>query len=256
MDTELSVRHNNNVSRAEADRDVFSDTVAGLDLNIAHSMMLTAHSGLQLRGGLSLSQFARFDALSHLDLQAGMLYRVQPVKAYTAPWFDVALGWQRQAFQNSTIREGDLLSLDLGVGQRLTDRLRLRAGYGWERRFADDNVVFEWHRRTARMSADFKISTALTLYGLVSRTNGDQVFTATPAPVFRQAAKAIVDDPVFGTRRAYRLGAQADVLELGGSYSMNASHTLDAGLRHFEIEADGNHSYKSTEIRASWLYRF
>jgi hypothetical protein len=256
VDAELSVRHDNNVSRAESGQDVFSDTAAGLDLNIAHSMMLTAHSGLQLHGGLHLTQFARFEDLNHVGLQAGVLYRIQPVKAYTAPWFDVSANWQRQTFQNSDIREGDLLSLELGAGQRLTDRLRLRAGYGWERRFADDNEVFEWRRRTARIGADFKISTALTLYGTVSRTRGDQVFTATPAPAFLTAAKDIVDDPVFGARRAYRLGAQADLLELGGSYSLNSSHTLDVGLRRFNIEADAGHSYEGTEVRASWLYRF
>ncbi len=256
VDIEFSARHDNNASRAESGKDVFSDATVGLDLNIVHSMMLTAHSGLQLHGALHLMQFARFEDLNHVDLQAGMLYRIQPVKAYTAPWFDVSLGWQRQAFQNSDIREGDLLSLDLGAGQRLTDRLRLRAGYGWERRFADDNEVFEWRRRTARVSADFKLSTALTLYAMASRTHGDQVFTATPAPAFLAVAKAIVDDPVFGERRAYRLGAQADLLELGGSYSFNSSHTLDLGLRRFNIEAEAGHSYDGTELRASWLYRF
>lgn len=256
FDAEFSLRHDNNISRAEDGRDKFSDDAAGLDLTLTRSLMLAENSGLQLRGGLHLNQFARFDQLSRLAVEAGVLYRIQPVKAYTAPWFEAALGWQREEFQNSDIREGDLLTLDFGVGKRFTDRLRVRAGYGWERRFADDNEVFAWRRRNARISTDFKVSPVLTLYGAATRSSGDQVFTATPAPAFRNAAKAIVNDPVFGARRAYRLGAQADLVDLGGSFSLNANNTLDVGVRRFDIEAEGGHSYEGTEVRASWLYRF
>lgn len=256
FDVELSWRHDNNISRAEDGRDKFSDDAAGLDLTLTRSLMLTENSGLQLRGGLHLNQFARFENLSRLAVEAGVLYRIQPVKAYTAPWFEAALGWQREEFQNSDIREGDLLTLDFGVGKRFTDRLRMRAGYGWERRFADNNAVFEWQRRNARIGTDFRLSPVFTLYGAVTWSRGDQVFTATPAPAFRNAAKAVVDDPAFGARRAYRLGAEADVLELGGSFSLNSSHTLDVGLRRFEIESEGGHAYDGFEARASWLYRF
>ncbi len=256
MDAELSLRHDNNVSRAENGRDVVSDDVAGLDLTLRRNFMLGEHSGVQLRGGVRFAQFARFDELSHLDFNLAALYRIQPVKTYTAPWFEAALGAERQEYRDSDIREGDKLNLDLVVGKRFTDRLRLRAGYGWERRFADAGEVFAWRRRTAHVAADFRVSPRLTLYGEASRSLGDQVFTATPALAFRNAAKAIADDPVFGARRAYRLGAQANLVELGGSFNINANNTLDVGMRRFEIEADGGHNYDGMEVRASWLYRF
>lgn len=256
LDAELSLRHDNNVSRAEAARDQFSDNVAGLDLALTRSMMLTEHSGVQLRGGLHVREFARFDDLSHASVDASALYRIQPVKAYTAPWFEAAVGWERFQFREGELRDGNQWTLDVGVGKRLTDKLKVRAGYGWESRDADEHAVFEWQRRTLRLSADFRVSPAFTVYGMASRTQGDQVFTATPAPAFRNAAKAIADDTVFGARRAYRLGAESDVLELGGSYQFNSQHTLDIGMRRFDIEADGNHQYQGTELRASWLYRF
>lgn len=256
VDAEFSLRHDNNISRAEASRDQFSDKVAGLDLAASRSLMLTEHSGLQLRVGAHLREFARFDDLSHVSMDIGALYRIQPVKSYTAPWFEVAAGWERFRFQGSDFRDGDQWSLDLGVGKRITDKLKVRAGYGWEYRNAEEREVFEWHRRTLRLSADFRVTPALTLYGAAIRTAGDQVFTATPAPAFRSAAKAIVDDPTFGARRAYRLGAEADVLELGWSYQLNPSQTLDVGVRRFDIEADGDHRYGGAELRASWLYRF
>lgn len=43
---------------------------------------------------------------------------------------------------------------------------------------------------------------------------------------------------------------------MGGSYQFNSQQTLDIGMRRLDIEADGNHQYQGTELRASWLYRF
>jgi hypothetical protein len=256
VDAELSLRRDNNVSRAEASADIQPDTIAGLDVNASRSMMLNANSGLLWRGGLKLAEYSRFDDLSHLDLSVGATYRIQPVAAYTAPWFELGVGAERQQFMGSSIRDGNVLTLDLGMGKRFTDRLRGRVGAGWERRYADDNEVFDWQRLKMQVTADFKLTPAVVVYGNASRAYGDQVFTATPAPAFRTAAKAIVDDTAFGARRAYRLNAVADVLELGGSFSLNSHNTLDVGYRYFQIDADGGHSYDGSEIRASWLYRF
>ncbi len=256
VDAEFSVRRDDNVSRAESSADIQADTIAGLDVNASRSMMLDANSGVLWRGGLKLAEYRRFDDLSHLDASAGATYRIQPVAAYTAPWFELGVGVERQQFMGSNIRDGNVLTLDLGMGKRFTDRLRGRVGAGWERRYADDNEVFDWQRLKIQVTADFKLTPALVIYGNATRAYGDQVFTATPAPAFRAAAKAIVDDPAFGARRAYRLNAAADVLELGGSFSVNSRNTLDVGCRYFRIDADGDHHYDGSEIRASWLYRF
>lgn len=256
VDAELSLRYDNNVSRAESAADIQSDTIHALDLSASRSMLLGPNSGVLWRGGLRYAEFNRFDDLSHLDFGVSAVYRIQPVVAYTAPWFEIGAGVERQGFMGSDIRDGNLLTLDMGVGQRVTDRLRGRVGAGWERRYADDNEVFDWMRLKMLATLDFKLTPAVTAYAHASRAYGDQVFTATPAPAFRDAAKAIINDPAFGARRAYRLNAVADVVELGGSFSVNASNTLDVGYRYFQIDAEGNHRYGGSEIRASWLCRF
>jgi hypothetical protein len=156
----------------------------------------------------------------------------------------------------SDIRDGNVLALDVGLGQRVTDKLRVRGAAGWERRYADDNQVFDWRRLKVFAAADFKLSPDTTLYTNLSRAYGNQVFSATPAPAFLTVAKAVMDDDAFGARRAYRLNAVADVLELGGSFSLNPTSTLDIGLRYFQIEASGDHTYDGVDLRMSWLYRF
>ncbi|MFM9912135.1 MAG: hypothetical protein ACKVN9_01195 [Methylophilaceae bacterium] len=256
VDAELSLMHDSNVSRAEASSDIKSDNILALDLSASRSFILSANSGVLLRANAELAEFQHFDDISHVDFGVSALYRIQPVVAYTAPWLEAGIGLQRQNFMGSDIRDGNLLMLDIGIGKRFTDKLRVHGGIGWERRYADDNAVFEWHRLQASASADFKFSPTITLYTKLSRAYGDQVFTATPAPAFLNAAKAIINDPAFGARRAYRLNAVATVLELGSSFNLNPNNTLDVGLRYFQIDADGSHSYDGAELRMSWLYRF
>lgn len=255
VDAEFSLKHDSNVSRAEADDDIKSDNIATLDLNASNSFMLSQNSGVLLRAEVGLNEFQHFDGISHVDFGVSALYRTQPAIAYTAPWFEAGVSVLRQNFMGSDIRDGNLLTFDVGAGKRVTDKLRVHGNIGWERCYADDNDVFDWQRLKIIVAADFKFSPTITLYTNLSRAYGDQVFTATPAPAFFSVAKAIVNDSAFGARRAYRLGALADVVELGSSFSLNPNNTLDVGLRYFQIDAESSHTYDGAEIRISWLYR-
>lgn len=256
VDAELAYRHDDNLSRAESGRDTFSDNAADLGLTLTWSQLLTPNSGLRLSGGLRLTEQARYEELSHVNVTVGLRYRIQPVAGYTAPWIELGTAVETMHHRDSNIRDGKLWTADVILGKRFTDRIGGRIGLGWEQRTAAEGEVFEWQRRHLSAAVDYRIGLDSTLYANLSRDFGDQVFTATPAPAFRVAAKAIEDDPVFGARRAYRLGAVASTLELGMSTPFNANNVLDIGLRHFRADADGGHSYDDTELRASWLYRF
>lgn len=256
VDLELSAWHDDNLSRAESGRDIFSDNVFDLGVTVTHSVMLTPNSGLRLKGGLNLTEHAEYTELNRLSANIGASYRFQPVAGYTEPWIELGATLERESYRDSDIRDGRLLAAEAIVGKRFTDRIGGRAGIGWERRWADDAQVFEWQRHRIFAMADYKLGLESTLYASLSRDFGDQVFTATPNPDFGDYAKAIANDPVFGARRAYRLGAVSDTLELGVSMPLNPSNTLDVGLRRFRADADGDHIYDDTVLRASWLYRF
>jgi hypothetical protein len=256
VDLELAASHDDNLSRAEAERDRFSDNLLDLGLTASRTLMLTPSSGLRLRGGLRLEGHARFTDLDSLTADLGASYRIQPVAGYTAPWIELGVALQRQAYRDSDIRDGGLLAVEAIVGKRFTDRIGGRLGIGREWRRADDAEVFEWQRNRIFAMVDYKLGLASTLYASLSRDFGDQVFTATPTWSYWEYAKAIAPDPVFGQRRAYRIGAISDSLAFGLSLPMNAFSTLDVGLNYFHSDADGGHSYNDTQLRASWLYRF
>lgn len=256
VDLELSAWHDDNLSRGESGRDIFSDNVLDIAPTFTHSILLTPNSGLRFRGGLHLAEHAKYTDLNLVAANIGASYRIQPVAGYTSPWIELGARLERESYRDSDIRDGEFLVAEAIVGKRFTDRIGGRAGFGWERRWADDTQVFEWQRHRIFAIADYKLGLETTLYASLSRDFGDQVFTATPNPDFREYAKAIANDPVFGARRAYRLGAISDALELGFSMPLNSSNTLDVGVRRFRADADGGHTYDDTVLRASWLYRF
>lgn len=256
IDLDLSARHDNNLSRGESGHDSFSDDVLDIAPTLTHSILLTPNSGVRFRGGLRLAERAKYTELNLVAANIGASYRIQPVAGYSAPWIELGARLERESYRDSDIRSGGLLLAEAIVGKRFTDRIGGRAGFGWERRWADDMQVFEWHRHRIFAMADYKLGLETTLYASLSRDFGDQVFTATPNPNFLKYAKAVANDPVFGARRAYRLDAISAALELGVSMPLNSSNTLDVGVRRFHADADGGHTYDDTVLRASWLYRF
>lgn len=256
IDLELSAWYDDNLSRAESGHDIFSDNLFDMGLKLTHSIVLTPNSGLRFRGGLRLAEHAEYTELNLISANIGASYRIQPVAGYTAPWIELGATLEGLSFRDSDIRDGRLLVTEAIVGKRFTDRIGGRAGIGWEKRWADDTQVFEWQHHRIFAMADYKLGLETTLYASLSRDFGDQVFTATPNLDFSEHAKAIANDPVFGARRAYRLGAISDALEMGVSMPLNSSNTLDVGVRRFHANADGDHTYDDTVLRASWLYRF
>ncbi|MDO8465027.1 MAG: hypothetical protein Q7S46_07225 [Gallionella sp.] len=256
IDAELAASHDNNLARAESAHDIFGDNLLDLGLTATHSMLITPNSGLRFRGGLHMVEHARYTDLNMVSANAGISYRIQPAPGYTAPWIELGAMLERYSFHNSAIRDGRLLAMEAIAGKRLTDRIGARIGISHEQRRADNTNVFEWQRRRMYVMADYKLNLNSTLYASLSRDFGDQVFTTTPDLELREYSKAIAIDPVFGARRAYRMEAIANALELGISTPLNSSSTLDIGLRRFHADAIGGHSYDNTGLRASWLYRF
>lgn len=256
IDVELAASHDSNLARAESSSDRFSDQMLDVGLSATRSMLLTPNSGLRFKGGLRLSEHAKYTGLNLASVNLGINYRIQPVAGYTAPWIELGAMLERQFFNNSAIRDGGLLAMEAIVGQRFTDRIGARIGIGHEQRRANNTNVFEWQNRRMHVMADYKLGLNSMLYASLSRDFGDQVFTTTPNLELRGYSKAIALDPIFGARRAYRMDAVSDVLELGVSKPLNSSNTLDFGLRRFHANATGGHRYDDTGLHASWLYRF
>jgi len=255
VDVELSASRDDNVSRAESAADIKSDNIVGLGINIQHTWLLTPASGILLRSHVKFDQYQHYDDLSHITANAGMDYRFQPMPGYAAPVFDIGATLERYAYSNSDIRDGTALQLDAEVSSHITDRIKLQGGVGTEKRWAGQGEIYTWQRDRIFAGAHYQFSPKATLYANVSRSDGDQVFNSSPNPALLSESKAVTGDLVFGTSRAYRVDATADVFELGDSIAISGNTTLDIGLQHFNISTSGD-EYDGTELRVSLLYRF
>lgn len=256
VDAELSATHDSNVSRAASSADIKSDNILTAGVTARQAYMLSPFSGVLLRGGVQLAEFAHYDELSQFAVNGSVMYRFQPVVGYSTPVFDVEATLERLMFRDSDIRDGTTLQTSISASSRITDRIRLRGGAGLERRWADDGDVYQWLRDKLFVAVDYRLTDRATVYLNLARVDGDQVFTSSPALTFLNAAKAVADDPVFGARRAYRLGARADQLEVGLSIPLAADQTLDIGASYSDIDAESGKRYQDSQLRASWLYRF
>jgi hypothetical protein len=255
VDVELSASRDDNVSRAESAADIKSDNIVGLGINLQNAWLLTPFSGILLRGHVEFDQYQHYDDLSHITANAGVDYRFQPVVGYSAPVFDIGTTLVRHAYNNSDIRNGTELQTDAAVSSRITDRIKLQAGLGLEKRWADEGEIYTWQRDRIYVGGNYKYSPRATLYTNISRSDGDQVFTSAPDPALFVESKAVANDPVFGARRAYRVDATAYVFELGDSIEISSDTSLDIGLQHYDISTSDD-DYKGTVLRVSWLYRF
>lgn len=256
LDTDVSLLYDNNVSLAEANRDIFSDEILAFNIIASQSFMLNTHSNLSVKAKLARNQFARFDDLSNTVLALGARYRIQPVISFYQPWLELGINAEKLLFDDSDIRNGALFNLNIVAHKRFTERLKANLGMGFEKRIADTGDTFKWQRDSLFLGGQYKYSEQATLLAGYSYIKGDQVFVATTSPAFRIGANAIVDDSVFGQRRAYRLDAYANTLNTSFNYRINSNNSLNTGLQYAKINAEGNHQYDATQVNISLLHRF
>jgi hypothetical protein len=256
LDADVTFQHDNNVSLAESNRDIFSDEIVSLNLIASKSIMLNPHSNLSLKAKLAHHQFLRFNDLSNTGFALGARYRVQPVIGFYQPWLELGFNAEKLAFDDSDIRDGAIFNANVSAHKRLSEQLKAHIGLGIEHRVADSGDTFEWQRHNLFLGAQYQWSEAATIIANYSYLKGDQVFVATASPAFLNIANSIADDPVFGKRRAYRLDAYANKLNTRFNYRINPNNTLDAGLQYAKIEAEGSHQYDATQVHISWLHRF
>ncbi len=256
LDTNLTLQHTSNVGLAEGSKDIFSDNVVSVSTLLSQDYRPNPLSSLKLKAKVQHDEFARFNDLSHTIVGLGAQYKIQPVIGYYQPWMSLGLSAEQHFFRNSDIREGSLYVLDMSLHKRLGEQLVSQVGLAYERRFADENDVFEWVRNRVFIAGQYQWQSDLSLQARYQYQRGDQVFVATKSPTFKNVAEAIADDATFGARRAYRLNAHANDVSLGLIYKYDSFNKLVVELQYAKIGATGNHQYDVTQTFLSWLHRF
>ncbi len=257
--------HDTNVNRAALGKEERSDDSVSIEAYAARSFLLSARSGIVIRGAIRATEFFDFRDLSSLGVSGRASYRFQPSPGFTSPWIELAGQLDGFKYRDSDIRDGYAASTSASIGKYFTDRIRMEAGAGFEQRGGGDGGVYDLSNRRIWTALDYKLTAKTTVYGSATWMDGEQVFTlfntAAWAPLYADATAA-APDPVFssafgGAPTAYRVDARTDRYELGVNIALRGNNALDVGWSHFDSRADrGGGKYDGDTFRIGYLLRF
>ena len=266
--TSGEIAHDDNATRGLYDADRKGDTTLSVEGSATRSVLLGARSGALFRAAARYSRFATFDDLSNLALSGRAAWRIQPGTAFSSPIFEVAgnLAWLRHA--DSELRDGTIATLEASVGSHLTDRVRLGAGFGFDRRDGGDPgragevAIYDLDSTRFWVNVDYRFGARNTAYARVTQIEGDQVFNSVTVGGL---TGAWATDPAFAAELgratdSYRVDSSSTVFDIGVNVALVRAHSLDFLYTSYSSKAKegtqtGN-KYSGSIIRATYLYRF
>jgi hypothetical protein len=260
---EADVVYDDNASRGLGEYQK-ADTILAAEGFVARSLQLGARGGAVFRGSARYSQFFEFKDISNLTLSGRAAYRYQFGGGFSSPWIEAAaeLLWLNHA--DSDLRDGSIVSIGASGGSHVTDRVRLGAGVGMDKRSGGDPGLYDLETNRLWATLDYRVGLRNTVYARLERVAGDHVFntvTSTMGLPGLAGAKVWALDPAlasgFGGRPldAYQLEATTLLFELGLNYPLSGRQALDFSFLRFNSKADVG-DYDGNQLRASYLHRF
>lgn len=257
------VVHDDNATRGLYDG-VKSDNIVSLEGSATRSVLLGPHSGVLLRAAARYSHFTDIEDISNVALVGRAAWRAQPSLGFGAPWYEIAGQAQLLRHADSKLRDGNIVSIEAGVGAHVTDRTRLSGGAGFDKRSGGGTAgLYDLSSNRIWGTLDVRVGLRNTVYARLTRQAGDQVFSSGSVSGL---AAVWEDDPALraplglAVANAYRLDATTFIYELGYNHPLGRSGALDFSATHASSKvneglAEGN-KYSVTQVRASYLYRF
>ena len=260
--------HDDNATRGLYDADQKGDSILSVEGSATRSVLLGGRSGALLRAAAKYSHFTTFDDLSNLSLSGRAAWRIQPGTGFSSPIYEVAgtLEWLRHA--ESELRDGTIITLEASVGSHVTDRVRLGAGFGFDRRDGGDPgragevAIYDLDSTRIWASLDYRFGTRNTAYARVTQVSGDQVFNSVTV---NGLTGAWATDPAFAgelgrATDSYRVDSTTLAYDIGVNVPLARAHSLDFLYSGYSAKAEegsqAGNKYKGNILRATYLYRF
>ncbi|NNF60477.1 MAG: hypothetical protein HKN06_04010 [Gammaproteobacteria bacterium] len=268
-DTEATAIYDDNVSRAERERDIVYDKMLLANIGLAYNRELSSERAITLRSFLQIEQFFEVEGLSHSSVGGQFIYRWQNELGFSAPFYQFNTTVQFNEFRVQQ-RDNTEINSQFIVSKRITDSIL--ASTGLEYNYQDSSgVVFDQSRSRWFLNADYATRSGWALYGTYSFIHGDT--TSTAQAVFCNgaaapdtfglviASEAIEVDQAFsdefcGKWVSYRLNANTNMLVLGLNKGIGNSMALDFSVRKVLVNGAGDNDYDRTIFNASLLVRF
>ena len=265
----VEVRFDDNLTRAQLDQDIKSDTALVVSASAGTGYQLTDNSRLSLTLALSGSAYQRYEGLNNLNAGLDLTYRWKFGLGPYVPELHLSGAATRLEYRDAA-RDGWLYVGEIGMAKRLSDRAGLRMAYQLEQRKSDSVAdrlaglppeiaanVFDLTSQNLSFGGDYSLNSDYVLAAAYTLRHGDIVSTTLRnLPIFL-ASSAIAADPVFGPERyAYTMHALTRGLSLGVTRVIGRQASVTLGYEHLDSRAEGGIDYRSNLVRATYLHQF
>jgi hypothetical protein len=264
-DVEASFFYDNNVNRAQRESDILSDSALLVRATGGRYFQLTDRTSLSLTASASREEHHRYSGLSNFGIGPAFALRTKLGVGTAAPWLRLSGSVLRLEYDND-LRTGWHSTAVVGAGQRVTERLDLRAELRYENRNADrtgpgvrgiSGAAFDVEGVSAALAGTFAITgETLLTFGYTHRV-GEVVSSTRRNSAIFAVSKAITPDPVFGPDFvAYTLDARSKIIDLGLSHALGARTSANVFFTRNLTYGDGGNNYYSSAIGISVLHAF
>jgi hypothetical protein len=264
FDAEAGLSHDNNLSRALAGTDIVSDTALNIAMSGGYYFVLGDRDFVTLTGNLSTSQFREFHGMSDVALGGTASWRRKFGVGAFVPWTNISASFADEQYGES-IRNGWRANLTLLAGKRLSERLELSGGGGFDHYGADRVVqvvpgmsgdAFSVSGSSLFARADYVLSERWLGFARVSARRGDVTSSTRLNREIFKYSTAVTPDPAFGPDYiAYRLTGTTWDFSAGASLAMTDRSSLNFSVtRALTYAADLD--YQSTQINAAVIFKY
>jgi len=270
--------YDDNVARATLDQDIVSDTIANIGLSADYRFHHSHESIIILSATADAYQYQDFDKLSNIIAGFKADYQIKPSHGYTSPWYHASLEYSLVNYQ-STLRDSDGFTFEIGMGKRITDRVNFRSGLLYEK-FEAEADEFDIDNYRVYFNFDFKTHQHNTLYltlgyndgNVATSTTDTSTSTAKTSPVTEKGTRNIllqghhlpneptgaplrVDD-AFLNGFVYQLDTTAITVQIGNNYALSSHQSIDLSAFYYSTQDSTDANYNGIIAQLSYLHRF
>jgi hypothetical protein len=263
LDVQVGTLYDSNLSRAQLEYDIKSDTAFQSSLSWGRFVPLA--NGLTLRATLDAAGevYTRYAGLNNLSFGGSLGLRRKFGLGAFAPWISAWGSAARLDYQNS-IRDGWRYELGLAAGKRLTASWDLGVDFRYSHRTADKNTslvpgisgaVFDLQSHQIGLKSEYALTERLSLAGGYDYRRGDIASTTLRNFTIYTNSDAIALDPVFGDDTVgYRIFAVTRAWRFGLSYALGQSNSINLVAERWTSRARGGLDYYNTLVGASYVH--
>jgi hypothetical protein len=268
-DLNLGVRHEDNLTRAEAAADQEQDTAVNAGSRVSGRMRLGPIDAVTWELGWNATWWTRFSDLSEIAGDAGLRYRHTVSTDFGATWLEGAINLGGLKTYDSAIRDGGTARAGLTTGRRFGTRGDGRVGYAYNVRRAIEDDVFDLETHEVFGQFDLTLAPRWLAYVGITAREGELVSSATvPNAKILSAANEVSEDfdsalgfgraPVGAgrnPRRTYQIDGVVLDGEIGINYLLASGVALDLSAGYVEAHAAGDNLYNGARLNLNLLWQ-